>query len=573
MAVTETTEAPEAEAEAPEEAPAVVPPWPPATDHKVVGTLFVAVALLFLVVSGVLALVLRSELTTSDADVLGRTTYRELFTLHGILAVFAFLAPAWVGVATAVVPLQIGAARLAFPRLQALTLWLVVAGGGMVVAAPFVDGRISSGWTLSTPIPQGRSFRGDAVDLLVLGVAVIAIALVLAAANLLVTVVKLRAPGVTLRRTPLFSWSVAVSSSVLLLALPVLVGGLVMLFVDRHYGGRVFNGFTGSGGGNPLLWPRIFWFAAYPMLWALLLPALGVVSEIVPVAARRRLFSHGRATAALGAIGVLAFAGWGSEVHGLTRARVVFAVGALLVLAPVASLLLNWLATLAMSLRTRRTNRPALRTPPMLYAAGAMSVLAVGLAGAAVAAVGSGTTLHRNYWQVATQHTLYFGVGTLGVVAALAWWAPKLWGRSLNEKAGLLSAALLSGGLHLTFLPMFVLGLQDMRVHVAGYSDGDLTPANVVATAGAVLTVLGVLVFAADLVASVVARRGRPAGDDPWQGHTLEWTTSSPPPSHNFERLPEVRSEAPALDLREPPEPPAAGAGGRNAVAGAEEVA
>ena len=562
MTVTETTEAPEAEAEAPEEAPAVVIPWPPATDHKVVGTLFVAVALLFLVVSGVLALVLRSELTTADADVLSRSTYRELFTLHGVLAVFAFLATAWVGVATAVVPLQIGAARVAFPRLQALSLWLVVAGGGMVVASPLLDGRISSGWTLSTPIPQGRAFRGEAVDLLILGVGLIAVALVLAAANLLVTVVKLRAPGVTLRRTPLFSWSVAVSAAVLLLALPVLLGGLAMLFVDRHYSGRVFNGFTGSGGGNPLLWPRIFWFAAYPMLWALVLPALGVISEIVPVAARRRLFSHRRATAAIGAVGILAFAGWGSEVNGLSRARVVFAIGALLVLAPVASLLLNWLATVATSLRQRRTNPPALRTVPMVYAAGAISVLAVGLAGAAVAAVGSSTTLHRNYWQVATHHTLYFGVGTLGVVTALAWWAPKLWGRLLSEKASLLSAALLAGGIHLTFLPMFVLGIQDMRVHLAGYSDSDLTPANVMATAGAVLTVLGVLVFAADLLASVAARRGRAAGHDPWRGHTLEWATSSPPPSHNFERLPEVRSETPVLDLRE---------SSVAAVAGAEE--
>jgi cytochrome c oxidase subunit 1 len=565
MAMTETTEAPEAEADAPEEAPAVVPPWPPATDHKVVGTLFVVVALLFLVAAGVLALVLRSELTTADADVLGRNTYRELFTLHGVLAVFAFLAPAWVGVATAVVPLQIGASRLAFPRLQALVLWMVVAGGGMVAVAPFLDGRISSGWTLSTPIPQGRAFRGDAVDLLVLGMAVLAVALVLAAANLLVTVVKLRAPGVTLRRTPLFSWSVAVSSSVLLLALPVLIGGLVMLFVDRHYNGKVFNGFTGSGGGNPLLWPRLFWFAAYPMLWALLLPALGVISEIVPVAARRRLFSHQRATAAIGAVGVLAFAGWGSEVNGLTRARVVFAIGALLVLLPVASLLLNWLATVAMSLRARRTNPPAMRTVPMVFAAGAISVLAVGLAGAAVAAIGSGTTLHRNYWQVATQHTLYFGFGTLGVVTALAWWAPKLWGRHLNEKAGLLSAALLVGGLHLTFLPMFVLGIQDMRIHLAGYSDDDFTPANLVATAGAVLTVLGVLAFAAALLAGVVGRRGRPAGDDPWQGHTLEWATSSPPPSHNFERLPEVRSETPVLDMRESPTT-------STGVAGAEEA-
>ncbi|MFN2606362.1 MAG: cbb3-type cytochrome c oxidase subunit I [Acidimicrobiales bacterium] len=564
MAVTETpvtpgSPAPEEEPLAAQE-PAAPAPWPAGTDHKVVGTLFVVVAILFLVASGVLAVVMRAQLTTSNAGVVGETTYRQLFTLHGTLGVFGFLAPAWVGLATAVVPLQIGAARLAFPRLQGLALGLVVAGGAMMVASPFVSGgKVVSGWALSSPLPEGRAFRGHGPDLMVLGLGLVAVALVLASANLVVTVVKMRAPGLTMRRAPVFSWSVLVSGSIMLLALPVLVGGLVMLFVDRHYNGHVFNGFTGSGGGNPELWPRLFWFAAYPTLWALVLPALGVAAEIVPVTARRRLFSHPRALAALGAVGVLAFAGWGSEVPSLSRAHLLFAIGALVVLAPVASVLLNVVATLVTGLKDGTVRAAELRSAPMVYAGGVLAVLAVGLAGEAVAAIGATTRLHRNYWQVATQHTLFFGVSTLAVVAALTWWAPKLWGRHLSDRAQLLAATLLVGGVLLSFLPMFVLGAQDMHVHLATYPSGDgFGPANLVATAGALITALGVLVLAADLVVSVIGRRGRRAADDPWSGHTLEWATSSPPPSWNFDRLPDVRSEAPMLDLRTAAAPEAA---------------
>jgi cytochrome c oxidase subunit 1 len=560
MAVTEAT-APEAEEIAPaaDDAPAEVQGWPASTDHKVVGTLYVVVGILFLVATGVIALVMRAQLSGPHAGVVSARTYRELFTIHGVLGVFLFLAPLWLGLGTALVPLQIGASRLAFPRLQPLALWGLVAGGVLVVASPFVKGaKVTSGWALSSPIPEGRAFRGHGPDLLILGMGIVAVAIILAAVNLVVTIVTMRAPGLTSRRAPLFSWSVLVSSAVLILALPVLVGGLLMLFADRHYGGQIFRGFTGAGGGNPTLWPRLFWFAAYPTLWALLIPALGVVSEIVATFARRPLVSHERAIVALSAVGVLSFAGWGSEVTNIGRGRVLFALGALAVLAPLAALVLNWLVTVATALRRRRRQvEPGVRATPVLFAAGFVTVLGVGMAGAVASAVGAGGKLHRTYWQVAEQHTLFFGAASVGALAALTYWAPKLWGRHLSDKAGPLAAVLVVGGLHLTFLPMFVLGLQDMGVHVAGYRSADgFGPANVVAGVGAAVTALGVVVFALDLVASVLARRGPTAASDPWQGHTLEWATSSPPPRHNFDRLPEVGSEAPLLDLRAGAVPP-----------------
>lgn len=527
-------------------------------DHKTIGTLFIAVAMVFLVATGVLALILRAQLTAPDTDLLQVSTYRQLFTLHGVFGIFLFLAPAWIGVATAMVPLQIGASRLAFPRLQAFSLWLLVAGAAAIVASPFAPGnKVVNGWALNTPLAEGKAYSGDALDLLILGLITVGAALLVAAVNLIVTIVKFRAPGLTQRRSPIFTWSVLVSSAVLLLALPVLMGALAMLFADQHYGGRVFNGFTGSGGGNPAMWPRFFWFAAYPIMWALLLPALGVITEIVAVFSRRRLFDHARALGAIGAVGVLAFAGWGSELPDLGNVRYVFAVGALLVLLPVASLVLNWLATLGSALAERRSNRdviggaaPDLRAIPMLHALGAVTVLAVGLVGATALALRSGTGTHRTYWAVATQHTLYFGTATFAFVAATHYWAPKLWGRHLLARLGRVQFILLLIGTQLAFVPMYILGLQHMHIHLASYPDDRMwEPANIASTVGAVIIGLAVLVLVVNVLVSVVLKRGRQAEADPWKGHTLEWATASPPPPHNFHAIPDVRSEAPVLDL------------------------
>ncbi len=530
----------------------VVPVSSPGTDHKVIGTLFIAASLAFLVAGGVLAMVMRSQLAAPDLDVVGGNTYRQLFTMHGVMMVFLFLLPLWLGLVTALVPLQIGATRMAFPRVHALSLWLFLGGAAMVAAAPLVS-DVVGGWTLSTPIPDGASFTGEGIDLLILGLILVAVAAITVAVNVLATVLQLRAPGLTMARIPLFSWSATVSSAVMLLALPVLVAALLLLFVDRHYGGHVLNGFTGTRGGNPLLWPRLFWFGAFPLLWALLLPALGAASDIVPVFVRRRLFSHPRAIAAIAAIGVLSFAGWGSEVPNLRRARPLFALGVLLVLLPVASLILNWLATIVTAARKDKALKERLRSVPMLHVVGMISLLAIGLAGELVAGLDSGGASHRNYWGVATQHTLFFGAALAGAVAAIYYWAPKLWGRHLGEKLGRLQFLALVGGMHLAFLPLFVLGIQDMGAHTSSYvTDGNWAPANLIASIGGAVVVLGVLLLILNLLVSVLAGRGQAAGSDPWGGHTLEWSTTSPPPADNFRVLPEVRSETPLLDLAPP---------------------
>jgi heme/copper-type cytochrome/quinol oxidase subunit 1 len=567
MAMTETTvdegavdeAAPVGPAGPPE--PVVLPePWPRGTDHKTIGSLFVVVALVFLLAGVVLSLVMRAQLTTADAGAMGARTYRQLFTMHGVFSVFLFLLPVWLGLGSAVVPLQVGAARLAFPRLHAMAFWVFVAGGAMVACAPLAS-DVFSGWALSDPIPEKLGLPGRGPDLVLLGLGLVCLAAVLVMVDIIVTILQLRAPGLTLRRIPLFSWSMLVSGAVLILALPVLIGAFGMLFVDRHYGASLFSGFTGSRGGSPLVWPRLFWFGAYPVLWALLIPALGAVSDIVATFAGRRLFSREKAMAALGAVGVLSFAGWGSEVSTLVRARPLFVLGALAVLAPAASLLLNWLLTLRVAGREsgdRAAQRRRFAETPLLWAAGFVAVLALGLAGSVVSALDAGRGAHRNYWQVAQQHGLFFGAATIGAAAALTFWGPKLWGHRLSDALGKLEILAVVGGTLLTVLGMFVLGAQDMARHTSTYSSTDnFGPANLVVSAGGAVVGLGLLVLLADLLVNLVARRGRRAGADPWGGQTLEWATPSPPPLHNFDALPEIRSDTPLLDLGIGPRPDA----------------
>ena len=521
------------------------------TDHKTIGRQLIVVAVLFLLVGGAVGLVMRAQLRAPDADLLGQTAYRQLMTVHGTVSVFLFLLPLWLGLASAIVPLQVGARGVAFPRVQALALWVLVAGGALLAAAPLAS-DLTSGWSLSSPLPVGRGFGGDGPDLLILGLLLVCAAAVAMAVNLLTTVMQMRAPGLALRRVPLFSWSVLVSSAVMLLALPVLFAALAMLFVDRHFGGHVFTGFTGSRGGNPLMWPRLFWFGAYPLLWALVLPALGALCEIVPVFARRPLFSHRRAGAAIAAVGVLSFLGWGSEVTSLARARPLFVLGALVVLAPVASLVLNLLLTFRPA---GGRMPPGLRSAPMVAVLAALSVLALGLAAAAVSAVDASGAAHRTYWGVAMQHTLFFGFPTLAGVAALTYWAPKLWGRHLSEGLSRLATLGLAGGFHLMALAMLVLGAQGMLARVSTFeADQGFGPANLVATLGALVLAGGAAAFTTNFLASAVAGWGRPADADPWGGHTLEWATSSPPPPHNFDTLPALRSATPMLDALEAPE-------------------
>ncbi len=503
------------------------------SDHKTIGKLFMALAAMGLVVGIALNLPVGPQAGSARG-------FQGLFSASGIILMFVFVLPTWLGIASAVGPLQVGARRVAFPRAHSFGFGLFAAGAAMVVAAPLVSDDVRT-WNLGVAMPSGAEASGPGPDLLILGLILVAVAAVATMVNILTTLLQLRTPAMALRRMPMFAWSTVVSSSVMVLALPVLIATLVMLFIDSYYGGQTFGG---DEGGNPLMGPRLFWFGVTPFAWSLVIASLGAMAEIVPVFARRALVSPARSAGALGALGVLAFAGWGAEVTSLGSARVLLALGALAALAPVASVVLNLLATIGGEASKESSQPRDLKAMPVLAVLGGLTVVGLALLAGAVAALNATGPSRAGYFGPATHHLLYFGIPTVASVAATHYWAPKLWGRHLNDSVGKLSLAALIGGLHVTFLPLLVLGFSE----VTGGAAIEPGPLLGISNLGTYLLGLGAILFAVNLLTSAVAGWGRQAGVDPWGGHTLEWATTSPPPPHNFDLIPAIVSATPLLD-------------------------
>jgi heme/copper-type cytochrome/quinol oxidase subunit 1 len=480
--------------------------WVASADHRTVGTFCLAISLAFLLAGGVLAAALRTQLAQPDLHVLAPRAYRELLSLHGTFAVLLFLLPAWIGLGFAVVPLQAGSGRLAFPRLALFTAWTFLAGGVLLVVSALAwRGPVPGSWALD-PSAFGAHRGGHAPELWLTGLALVTVAAVAGAANLLTTVVVLRAPGTTWSGTGLFSRSLVASSAVIAAAVPVLFAGLVLLYVQHHDAGRVFDA---ARGGDPGVWAHLFWFAVYPLLWALVLPALGAASDIFAAFSRRPVSRQQELWLAIAAVGVLAFAGWGSELVSDTTVPTGAAkVGGLLALAATGVVVLGWLDGL-------RQGRPVVRHP-LAHALVLPPVLGLGLLGLAVMVIkGTGRAGHETYWWVASWHTVLVGGATVGLVAAVAYWAPSIWGRTLSGGLALLQLGVLALGAVLTVVPMFVLGFQRMpRGTVAYGSSAGWTAANLIATIGSYVLAAGVVLFAVNLLA-VAARRTPPADAQP----------------------------------------------------------
>jgi cytochrome c oxidase subunit I len=516
--------------------------WLTTTDHKKIGILYVVNSFIFFFLGGILALGIRTELALPGVQFVDGEVYNQLFTMHGTTMIFLFIIPMLVGFGNYVVPLQIGAPDMAFPRINALSFWMLPLGGILLFLGFATGGAASAGWTSYAPLSEDRALGsvGSGQDLWIMGLTLIGTSSILGGINFLVTIFKMRAPGLTMFRMPILVWTVLVTSILQVMATPVLTSALIMLFIDRNYGGHFFDPSTG---GIAILWQNVFWFYSHPAVYIMVLPAMGMISEILPVFSRKPLFGYKAFVFATAGIGALGFSVWAH--HMFTTGLVFlpfFSLMTFLIAVPTGVKMFNWVFTLWRGKLTFST--------PLLFALGFLSMFLLGgINGAFSAAVPVDFALQDTYWVVAHLHYVLFGGSVFGVFAGVYYWFPKMTGRMLNESLGKLQFVMVFIGFNLTFFPMHQLGLAGMPRRIADYAaNAGWNDLNLAASIGGFVIAASMIPFLWNVFISL--RNGKIAGDDPWQANTLEWATSSPPPPYNFDHLPEIRSERPLFDLR-----------------------
>jgi cytochrome c oxidase subunit I+III len=520
--------------------------WFSHVNHRSIGRRFIITAFVFFLIGGVQALLMRLQLAAPENALVSSDFYSQLFTMHGTTMMFFFAVPVMEGFGMYLVPLMIGTRDMAFPRLNAFGYYVYLIGGVVLYAVFFLGMAPDAGWFAYPPLSRPEYSPGLRVDFWATMVTFIEVSALVAAVEMIATIFKMRAPGMTLNRMPLFVWAMLVMSFMILFAMPPLMIGSVMLALDRTVGTHFFNV---AEGGDPLLWQHIFWFFGHPEVYIIFIPALGMVSSIIITFSRRPVFGY---TALVLSLVATAFIGFGLWVHhmfatGLPQLGTSFFTAASMMIAiPSGVQIFCWIATLW-------DGRVVFRTP-LLFVLGFLVIfVAGGLTGVMVASVPFDLQVHDTFFVVAHFHYVLIGGAVFPLFGAVYYWFPKLTGRMLSERLGRWNFWTLAIGFNVTFFPMHQLGLEGMPRRVYTYiAELGWGPLNMVATAGAVLMAVSVLIFLYNVAVSL--RRGEVASNDPWSADTLEWSTTSPPPNYNFEPIPTVNGLYPRWEAdRRPP--------------------
>jgi cytochrome c oxidase subunit I len=496
------------------------------TDHKVIGIQYLVTSFVFYLIGGVLAELVRTELATPEVDFVSRETYNALFTIHATIMIFLWIIPTLTGgFGNFLVPLMIGARDMAFPKLNAIAFWIIPPSGVLLLCSFFV-GPASAGWTSYPPLSLTVNKAGEAIW--IAGVILLGTSSIMAGLNFIVTILKMRIPSMPLLKMPLFCWAMMATSALQLIATPVLTGAMVLLGFDLLVGTAFFNP---TGGGDPIVYQHMFWFYSHPAVYIMILPAFGMISEILPTHARKPIFGYKAIAYSSIAISFLGLIVWAH--HMFTSGtpdwlRMFFMIATMIIAVPTGIKVFSWVATVwGGKLRL---------CSAMLFAMAFVSMFVIGgLSGVMVASVPFDIHVHDTYFIVAHLHYVLFGGSVFGIYAGLYHWFPKMTGRLMNEPWGKVHFILTFVGFNMTFLPMHILGLQGMNRRIAEY-DPQYAAINMFCTIGSYILAVSTVPFLFNAIWSW--SQGEKAGDNPWNSLTLEWMTTSPPPVENFEEDP-----------------------------------
>ena len=521
--------------------------WITTVDHKKIGIMYILMAIFFLVIGGIEAILIRLQLLTPSNDLLHPDLFNQMFTMHGTTMVFFMGMPILIGIGNYMVPLMLGVRDMAFPRLNAVGFWATLFGGLLVYFSFATGGAPAIGWFAYAPLTERTFSRSAAVDYWALGLIVSGVGTTTAGINFIATILGMRAPGMSLRKIPFFTWTILWTSVQIVLAIPPLTASLVMVLLDRNLGSHFFDV---NNSGSAILWQHLFWFFGHPEVYILILPVFGMVSEVIPVFSRKVLFGYEFMAAATAAIAFISMSVWAHHMFtvGMSRPQNLFFVtSSLLVSIPTGIKFFNWLATMYGG----RIHFAS----PMLFCFGFLSMFLIGgLTGIMLAAAPFDFQLSDSYFVVGHFHWVLIGGTLFGTFAGIHYWYPKVTGRMLSERLAKWQFWLLYIGFILTFGPMHLSGMLGMPRRIFTYpADRGWDFLNQLTTVGALIQVPSFLIFVVNVVWSY--RNGKVAGDDPWDAWTLEWMTTSPPPSYNFEETPVVHSRRPLWDLKHPDDP------------------